>query len=150
MTRVSKKEMKGRENNWKISAVRALQTLEFSGITNDSTTNQRELVNALLNNNTVVELDGLNEGAKKFLIPMLCLWIYYAKLESQNREKLEYVIFVEEAHNVLYRRQSGSESTMEMLLLLCSYLKGLFDSNKCWCSNFQELQVRSYAVVDLQ
>ncbi len=84
---------------------------------------QSQLVEALLDRSSFVELDALPQGAKRFLIPVLCLWIYHARLAAPDREKLRFVIVVEEAHHVLYAHPRGShESVMEMLLRQCREL----------------------------
>ena len=60
------------------------------------------------------------QGSKRFLIPTLCLWLYYVQLASADREKLKLVIFVEEAHHILYRQERRAKETlMEMLLRQC-------------------------------
>ncbi|MCI0441074.1 MAG: hypothetical protein L0177_18375 [Chloroflexi bacterium] len=67
-----------------------------------------------------MELDSLSQSSKRFLIPMLCLWLYRARLTSPARERLSLVILVEEAHHVLYRQeQRAKETVMEMLLRQC-------------------------------
>ncbi|MCB7129544.1 MAG: hypothetical protein J3T61_08410 [Candidatus Brocadiales bacterium] len=120
LAEVGKFPAKGRVGGWKISATRALESLEFSDITATDSSEQNIFANSLLGKNTIVELDALAQGAKKFLIPMMCLWLYYVQLASPAREKLKLVIFVEEAHHVLYRQeQRAKESVMNMLLRQC-------------------------------
>jgi hypothetical protein len=109
-----------RQQDWKISVVRALESLEFSGITPRDKTTQEELVRTLLRENTIIELDGLSQNTRRFLIPIICLWIYYVQLGTRHREKLQSVVIVEEAHNVFYGSETHSkESTMAMLLRQC-------------------------------
>lgn len=111
---------KERVRGWKITATRALESLEFSDLTATDSKAQQAFANTLLDQNTIVELDALAQGAKKFLVPLMCLWIYYVRLASQEREKLRLVIFVEEAHHVLYRQeQRAKETLMNMLLRQC-------------------------------
>ncbi|MFC1764795.1 hypothetical protein ACFL6U_22335 [Planctomycetota bacterium] len=58
-----------------------------------------------------------------FLIPLLCLWLYYVRLKSPDREKLRLVIFLEEAHHVLHKRsQTANETVLEMLFRQCREL----------------------------
>jgi len=117
---LEKQELKGRATGWRISALRALQSLKFSGITGGAQESQSDVMASLASSNTVVELDGLNQAGKKFLIPLLCLWLYHLFLAQGEREKLKLVIFLEEAHHILHSRaQSGGESIMEMLLRQC-------------------------------
>jgi len=123
LAEVEKSPGVGRVGGWKISARRALESLEFSDITATDRAAQQEFTTALFNDVTIVELDALAQGAKKFLIPMMCLWLYYVRLASQMREQLKLVIFVEEAHHVLYRQeQRAKETVMNMLLRQCREL----------------------------
>lgn len=111
---------KERVSGWKISATRALESLAYSGLTGTDAKTQQEFAATLLDSNTIVELDGLAQGAKKFLVPLMCLWIYYVQLASPKREKLQLVIFVEEAHHVLYRQEHrANESVLNMLFRQC-------------------------------
>lgn len=120
---VEKQEAKSRAHGWKMSALRALETLQFSHITGNQEVEQEQIVQSLLQGQTVIELNGLNQGAKNFLIPLLCLWLYYYQLGQRERETLNLVIFVEEAHHVFYGQGRGSgESIMEMLLRQCREL----------------------------
>ncbi|MEX2217668.1 MAG: DUF87 domain-containing protein [Phycisphaerales bacterium] len=112
---------------WQVSALRALRSLEFSRSTGsldgDAEPDQLRLVQMLLQRSAIVELDALPQGAKRFLIPMLCLWVYHARLGAPEREKLKLVIVVEEAHQILYPHPRGThETVMEMLLRQCREL----------------------------
>ena len=106
-----------RVRGWKASALRALETLSLLNLASQGQT-QLSVVQELLRSSTVIEVDGLPPSGKKFLVPLLVLWLYYAKLPDASREKLDLVVIVEEAHNVLYRR-TGNESLMEMVLRQC-------------------------------
>ena len=101
---------KGRVGNWKISALRALESLDFADITSTDQMTQQEMAYSLLKENTIVELDALSQNAKKFIIPVLCLWLYYVKLAGSAREDLSFVIFLEEAHHVLYKQDACVKS----------------------------------------
>ena len=120
---IEKMPGKGRVGQWKISALRALESLDYADITSATQMSQQEMAYSLLQESTIVELDALSQGAKKFIIPILCLWLYYVKLASPVREELNFVIFLEEAHHVLYRQEKRSnESLLEMLLRQCREL----------------------------
>lgn len=108
-----------RARGWKLSAVRALESLAFSKLAASNSLSQQRLVQTLLHENTIIELDALAEGGKKFLIPLLCLWLYYVRLAARERERLRLAIFVEEAHHVLFGAQRSRESLMNMLLRQC-------------------------------
>ncbi len=114
---------KGRVGGWKITAMRALESMEFSNIATDDRISQEQLASKLLYENTVIELDALAQESKKFLVPLLCLWLYYVRLNSTDREKLKLVIFIEEAHHVLHRRDHvAKETILEMLFRQCREL----------------------------
>ena len=114
---------KERVRGWKTSAIRALSILEAAGIGVDRGTAGDHALRTLLSSGTILELDGLSQSMKKFLVPILCLWIYYSRLAAKTRETLQFVIFVEEAHHVLHRRSGNAgESVMEMLFRQCREL----------------------------
>lgn len=113
----------GRIGNWKVTAMRALESLEFANITSSNQISQSQLAEKMLHENTVIELDALAQESKKFLIPIICLWLYYVRLNSTEREKLKLVIFIEEAHHVLHKReQTANETVLEMLFRQCREL----------------------------
>jgi hypothetical protein len=113
----------GRVGGWKVTAMRALESLEFSDISSQDQISQEQLAQKMLNENTVIELDALASESKKFLIPILCLWLYYVRLQLPEREELKLVIFVEEAHHVLHKRaQTSNETILEMLFRQCREL----------------------------
>ncbi len=114
---------KGRTGGWKITAMRALESLEFADISSKDKISQEDLAQKMLEGFTVIELDALSGEAKKFIIPIMCLWLYYVRLASTEREKLKLVIFIEEAHHVLHKQaQSSNETVLEMLLRQCREL----------------------------
>jgi len=113
----------GRMGGWKVTAMRALESLEFADISSNDQISQEQLAQKMLHENTVIELDALAQESKKFLIPLLCLWLYYVRLKSQEREKLKLVIFIEEAHHVLHKKpQTSNETILEMLFRQCREL----------------------------
>lgn len=112
---------KERVRAWKTSAIRALESLpRAAGSTSEP---QQRFTQQLLGRTTILELDALSQGGRKFLVPLLCYWLYQVKLASSPREKLSLVIVVEEAHHVLYRQENrAKESLMNMLLRQCREL----------------------------
>ncbi len=123
ITEVEKIPDKERVRSWKITALRALESLEFSQTTSGNRITQSQLAEKFLTENTVIELDALSQESKQFLVPMVCLWLYYVRLESPEREKLKLVIFIEEAHHVLHKRDHrAKESVLEMLFRQCREL----------------------------
>jgi len=113
----------GRMGGWKVTAMRALESLEFADLSSSDQISQEQLAEKMLHENTVIELDALAQESKKFLIPILSLWLYYVRLKSSEREKLKLVIFIEEAHHVLHKRaQTANETILEMLFRQCREL----------------------------
>jgi len=98
-------ETVGRQTAWKVSAVRCLQTLAFTDAFRPAG-GQANVIGSFLERSSVVELNGLNEGAKRFLIPAILSWVYQVRLGSREREHLRLVVVLEEAHHVLGDRQS--------------------------------------------
>jgi hypothetical protein len=114
---------KGRLGGWKITALRAVESLEFADLSSNDPISQHQLAETMLHENTVIELDALAQESKKFLVPMLALWLYYVRLKAPDREKLKLVIFIEEAHHVLHKRaQTSTETILEMLFRQCREL----------------------------
>lgn len=115
---IEKLELKGRSRDWKLSAIRALETIAFSIDTSDNVS-QEQMAQRLIQENTVIELDGLSDGVHQFLVPLLYQWIYQVKLISPEREKLSMVVFLDEAHTIMSNQiKRSSESLMEKLLRL--------------------------------
>jgi len=113
----------GRAAGWKASAKRALESLTFSGAVGAATSEQRSLVSSLLETSTIIELDGLAGGAKKFLVPALMMWLFSHRLQARDRETLRLVIIIEEAHHLLYRAEHRTEeSVMNKILRQCREL----------------------------
>lgn len=106
---------------WKVSAIRALESIERAGLVG-AHTSQTRMVHALLDGFTIVELDGLSPSTKEFLLPLVCLWVYRVRLMASSRERLALVLVVEEAHHVLYAHPRGRETVMEMLMRQCREL----------------------------
>lgn len=119
ITELDKLESKDRIRGWKISAIRALETIAFSNIGCGDRISQQQMAQRLTNENTVIELDGLPDGVHQFIVPLLYQWIYQIKLGSPEREKLSMVVFLDEAHTIMNNQpQRASESLMEKLLRL--------------------------------
>jgi hypothetical protein len=113
-----------RSRGWQVSAVRALERLHASGIgTAVPLHDQERVADELLHSSTVLELNGLAQSAKAFLVPLVCLWLYHVALANGVRERLRLVIIVEEAHHVLLRADGrAKESLLAQLLRQCREL----------------------------
>lgn len=111
---------KERVRGWKTTALRALESLNLALPSSTTPATQNEIAHQLIKQNTIIELDALASNAKKFLVPLLCQWLYSVELSEPQREQLKLVIIIEEAHHVLYRNeQRAKESLMNMLLRQC-------------------------------
>ena len=123
ITELEKVPDTGRMGGWKVTAMRALESLEFADLSSTDQISQSELTQTMLHENTVVELDGLAAESKKFLIPILTLWLYYVRLNSPDREKAKLMLFIEEAHHVLHKKaQTANETVLEMIFRQCREL----------------------------
>jgi len=65
---IKEQDCTGRAAGWKASALRALQSLNSTLRSQAPKLDDAELVNRLLNENTILELDALDENAKAFVI----------------------------------------------------------------------------------
>ncbi|MEE9129645.1 MAG: hypothetical protein V3T84_06465 [Phycisphaerales bacterium] len=104
-----------RVRGWKISAIRALESLKPAWLMTSDGVRQSDLVEKLRHQSTIVELDALSAASKALLIPVLALWLYQLHLATVQREKLQLVIVIEEAHHVLHGQTRAKETAMEML-----------------------------------
>lgn len=108
-------DTKGRASGWHASALRALQVLDVGPLT--ETSKQAEQIASLTKRSTIVELDGLSETTRSFLVPMLLLWVYRVQLATRKREQLQLIVVLEEAHHYLYRNERRTtESVISRLL----------------------------------
>ncbi len=99
---LAKGQRRGREMLWMQSCSRVLYALTNSSIAESINVAKNPMpLDKLLQRNIVVELDYLSPSNKVFLAQALLLWIYYHKLELPKSEKLEQMIIVEEAQNLL-------------------------------------------------
>ena len=114
-------EPKGHKSikGWKATAGRVLEELAYANLVGGSDKEQQKFARNLLTGTNIVELDGLSQSVRRFLIPLLFSWVYHTMLASPNREKLSLVIVLEEAHNVLYKGVRATESLTEQLLRQC-------------------------------
>jgi hypothetical protein len=107
-----------RVRGWKATAARALESVANIDLAADGTT-QAAMVRALVSQSTIIELEALSPSNRKFLLPLICQWIYYLKMPDSKREQLGLVIIIEEAHHLLYNRAANKETLMEQLLRQC-------------------------------
>jgi len=109
---------RGRKLLWMDTSDRVTNSLLFKGglgnIVNVSKLEEQISLEELIKKNVVLELDNLVNADKVFIIEALLLWIYQYKLQSRKRNKLENVLLIEEAHNIL-RKSLGKESIIELM-----------------------------------
>ncbi len=94
---------RGREMLWHMSGKRALNSICFPGLSEVVNCEAPTPFAELLGKNVILELDGLSDTDKAFIIGSLLLWIYYYRLGQPEREVLKHVVIVEEAHHLLLR-----------------------------------------------
>ena len=104
---------------WKATALRALEELKFAKLSGGTIEEQQRFTRELVQGTTIVELDGLSQSSRKFLVPLLFSWVYQVMLADSKREQLSLVMVLEEAHNVLYRTKQSRETLTEQLLRQC-------------------------------
>jgi hypothetical protein len=113
------RKVKGREAQWMDSAMRAVGVLCYGEM--GSILNQRQPlpIQELLEKNVILELDGLSNTDKTFLIEALLLWIHHYRMGLPDREVFKHAILIEEAHHILLRKKqemSGEEAVTDIIL----------------------------------
>ncbi len=108
-------KLKGRAAMWQASAERILLAMtygEFGAVVN---TQDNSHVLELLNQNVVLEMDGLSSSSDRTMFSeALTVYLYRYRLAQGPKEQLTNVIILEEAHNLLQQKQTGtSESALE-------------------------------------
>jgi ABC-type dipeptide/oligopeptide/nickel transport system ATPase component len=108
-------KLRGRAAMWQASAERILIALthgEFGSILN---ANSNAAVASLLDRNVVIEMDGLSSASDRVMFSeALALYLYRQRLAEGSRAGLTNAIVLEEAHNLLLAKPSGTrESVLE-------------------------------------
>lgn len=113
---IFKKKYSGwRERQWCESVGRVLQVTTF-GKTGKIFQNQNSNLKKLLGKKIVFEMDRLSEDICKFFVQSILLYIRHMNLTSNEREKLNLVLFFEEAHNYFKRKNDDKETILEKTL----------------------------------
>lgn len=107
--------LKGRAAMWQASAERILQAMLYGEFGKVFNTQNNSHVAEMLNYNVVLEMDGLASSSDKTMFSSaLTLYLYRYKLSKGYQKKLTNMIFLEEAHNLLHRKDSETnESVLE-------------------------------------
>lgn len=99
-----KQNKRGREMLWWASGKRTLNSINFGGLGRMVNHPKPLNMKKLLKQNIVLELDGLNEADKCFVIGSILNWIQEFRRAQPEREVLKHCLIVEEAHH-LFRRK---------------------------------------------
>lgn len=105
----------GRAAMWQASTERILVGMTYGEFASVLNTQDNSQVSRLLDHNVVMEMDGLSSSSDRVLFSeALTLYLYRFLLARGPRQKLSNVIVLEEAHNLLLAKASGSrESVLE-------------------------------------
>jgi hypothetical protein len=112
---VDKQRRRGREMLWHMSGRRTLTSICFPGLSEVVNCEESTPIEELLEKNVILELDGLSDTDKTFIIGSLLLWIYYHRLGQPEREVLKHVTVVEEAHH-LFLKTGNKEDITDIIM----------------------------------
>ncbi len=112
---IDKQNRRGREMLWLSSAKRTLNSLTFPGLNEVLNSHSQIPIEELLRKNVILELDGLSDSDKTFIIGSLLLWIYFYRMQEPEREILKHMIVIEEAHHLLLRTSKEEDITDVMM-----------------------------------
>ncbi len=100
LTATRSMKLLARQKLWQDSLMRVLFHLTY-GPVSETLCAKGSDIEKLLNENVVLELDGLSQNSKMFIVSVLLLWIYqYRMNQPRQGERLKHVIIVEEAHHI--------------------------------------------------
>ena len=106
-------KLKGRAALWQASAERILLAMtygEFGAVLN---TQDNSHVAELLEHNVILELDGLSGSSDKTMFSeTLTLYLYRYRLAQGPQDKLNNIIILEEAHNLLLKKSTESKESI--------------------------------------
>lgn len=108
-------KLKGRAAQWQASAQRILMAMTYGEFSKVVECRDNSNVIGLLNQNCILEMDGLSANSDKVMFSeALSLYLYRYRLSQGPREKLTNLMIIEEAHNLLHAKQAGArESVLE-------------------------------------
>lgn len=114
---IEKNDAKSRALGWKTSALRALESIQMSRLGTSTPVSQVEAAHEFFQSSNIIELDSLDDSSKAFLVPIFCFWLYSTMMSSKQREVLKLVVFIEEAHHVLFHNEHRAKETLMNQLL---------------------------------
>jgi len=105
-------KLRGRAAMWQASAERILLAMtygEFGAVLN---TQDNSYLQHLLDHNVILEMDGLSSSSDRVMFSeAITLYLYRYRLSLGPREQLTNVIVLEEAHNLLLAKQTGTKES---------------------------------------
>jgi DNA helicase HerA-like ATPase len=105
-------KLRGRAAMWQASAERILLAMtygEFGAVLN---TQDNSHLQNLLDDNVILEMDGLSSSSDRVMFSeAITLYLYRYRLSLGPKEKLTNVIVLEEAHNLLLAKQTGTKES---------------------------------------
>lgn len=101
---LEKQHKRGREMLWWASGKRTLTSINWGGLGRMVNHPQPYNMKNLLKQGVVLELDGLTEADKSFVVGSIMNWVMEFRRAQQEREVLKHVIIVEEAHHVFRKK----------------------------------------------
>ncbi len=109
-----------REKNWLATAGRPLESLCFKEVGEIFECEDGVLPSDFMKPGqiTILELDGLTDNDKTFFIEITLQWLRDYMLVHGQREKLQVVVILEEAHHILNRDKAnkmGSETVIDLV-----------------------------------
>jgi len=123
--KVESMEMKGRQGDWRASALRVLRALSFGELGKALSTPYPVPLDTIFNTHCVFELDSLSAAKSSFFTAAILLWVYQYELERFSKgnkpDGLERLVIIDEAHNV-FPKHEGKETTMETMLRQARFL----------------------------
>jgi hypothetical protein len=103
----------GREALWMQSVMRTISSICYGGM-NQTINHLKPMdINELLTKNVILEMEGISNNDKTFLIETILLWIHHHKLEHPPNNNTENIIIIEEAHHLLRKNINEEETLIE-------------------------------------
>ena len=108
---LAKGQRRGREMLWMQSCARVLYALTNSTLAESINVVRNPIpLASLFQQDVIIELDYLSPSNKVFLTQALLLWLYYYRLGLEKTEKLQQMVIIEEAQNLLLMERENVKS----------------------------------------
>lgn len=108
----------GRSSQWVQSAHRILRSLIEGrlGSVFAGSSDHEHTLDALMSGWTIIETDGLTREEASFLVSTLLLQIHQRLQAQSSREKLKVTVLIDEAEQLLVKRDAQRESLLERMI----------------------------------